>query len=79
VSEKLLELVESLPLTLRIASFAQMIGVSERTIFRYINDGLPILGHRGHARVIPVATAIEWLRTPKRKRGRPPNLSLGHE
>ena len=67
------------PSQMRPGAFADFLGVSLRTVQRYIDRGMPVLagGGKGFAKSIPVAAALAWLSGPpqKRRRGRPPNVS----
>ncbi len=60
---------------LRPAQFGLLIGVTTRTVMRYIRAGMPCLGRRGHARPIPVEAALTWLSGDgPAPRGRPRNV-----
>ena len=69
------------PSQMRPGAFAEFLGVSLRTVQRYIDRGMPVLagGGKGFAKSISVAEALAWLSGPpqKRRRGRPPNVPPG--
>ena len=74
----LLELFESLPPAMRVGPFSTAIGCSPRTVYRHIQNGMPVIGRRGYAKIVPTRRALGWLQDPKaNKRGRPRNISLG--
>lgn len=66
------------PSQMRPRAFAEFLGVSLRTVQRYIDRGMPVLagGGKGFAKSISVAIALAWLSGPpqKHRRGRPPNV-----
>jgi len=69
------------PPQMRPRAFADFLGVSLKTVQRYIDRGMPVIGRgrKGFAKSIPVAAALAWLNgpPPKPRRGRPPNVSRG--
>jgi hypothetical protein len=52
---------EATPNYLRVRDFAVRVAMSERTVWRLVSRGLPMVG-AGHARRVDVARAEAWLR-----------------
>ena len=71
------ELFDSLPPTMRVGPFSVAIGCSQRTVYRHIRNGMPAIGGRGYAKIVPTRPAFGWLQAPTNKRGRPRNISRG--
>jgi len=44
-----------------VQEFARLVGVSRRTIYRYIKEGLPVYASEGRY-IIPYDEALKWMR-----------------
>lgn len=53
---------DTVPEFMKVAEFAQHIGMCKRSVENMVTEGLPIVG-KGRRRRVPVAEAVAWIRT----------------
>jgi phage terminase Nu1 subunit (DNA packaging protein) len=60
----------------RLARFAEIVGIDYRTAQRYAKQGMPMMGKPHCAKIVYLPAAIAWLTAANRTtaRGRPKNV-----